>query len=238
MPVPEFDGEQVVRPVVIPFRLRRGHQHRLILTMAATTDSGIRATGFAQIKMDGNLVGGHSGGIQVSDLSVSVSSSDDDRITALENRVTALEEAVANAPDADEAQSASFDQKVDGLSGGVNDLALDVENVKAQMQSAQGALAAAIQSTQTSLSASLQTAQADIAGVQAQVGGLETRVATLQIKMDGHTHDCVLLRPGHDDAKDRDRRGAKDDRPGFGGQFTISCAAPKQPTPPAKTKKK
>ena len=207
VPLPEFDGEQVVLPVVFTIRLRRGHQHRFILTMAAAADSGIRPFGHAETHMGGNLVGANPGGVEVQNLAITVAPAVDDRLTALEERVTALEEAVANHPEADEAQSASFDEKVNGLSGGVSDLTLDVESMKTAFQDTQVA----------------------VAGMQTRVGGLETQVGTLQIQFEGHTHDCVLLRPA-DGAKGGDRRGAKDDdHRGFGGQFSISCRAPKLP---------
>jgi hypothetical protein len=206
--LPDFDDEQVVQPVVFTIRLRRGHQHRFILTMAAAADSGIRPFGNAETHMRGNLAGGSPGGVQVQNLAIAVAPSVDDRFAALEERVAALEAAVASHPEAAEAQSASFDEKVNGLSGGVSDLTLDVEGMKTAIQATEAALA----------------------GMQTRMGGLETNVGTLQIQFDGHIHDCVLLRPAGG-ANDGDRRGAA-----FGGQFTISCGAPNLPATGAEKK--
>jgi hypothetical protein len=219
VPLPEFDEAQVVQPVVFTVRLRRGHEYRLILTAAATADSGIRPLGSAEIHMNGNLIGANPGGVEV--LNIAITVSPDDRLTALEARVTALEQAVGGTiPEADEAQSVAFDEKMNGLSEGVNDLTLDVENVKTEILSTQADLAAAIQSTQANLSAAIQATDAAVAGVQTRVGGLETQVGTMQIQFNGHTHNCVVLKPG----------GATNgDGSGF-GQFTISCSAPTSPT--------
>jgi hypothetical protein len=58
--------------------------------------------------------------------------------------------------------------------------------------------------------------------MQTRVGTLETQVGSLRMRFDGHTHDCVLLKPKSGKDSDDD-----DDRRGIGKRFTISCGVPR-----------
>ena len=66
----------------------------------------------------------------------------------------------------------------------------------------------------------------DLEGQVAALANLQTQVGTLQVPIDGHTHDCVLQKlaqPGKSGGDDDGRRG-------IGNRFTVSCGLPTLPT--------
>jgi outer membrane murein-binding lipoprotein Lpp len=196
--LPQFAGSKPVPPTVLTVRVRRGHVHRLEIFVAAAVDAGVRFNATASVDAESGIP--FPGGVTVSNLAITVSPSATDQLAELKDRVAALERHLPEVGASSEARAEGLDERLNTLSEGVAEVTRDVEGLKTESQAAQSA----------------------VAGMQTRVGTLETQVGSLRMRFDGHTHDCVLLKPKSGKDSDDD-----DDRRGIGKRFTISCGVPR-----------